>query len=336
MLKIHEEDYAYAASRIRALEAKLLDGSKINRMLDAPTAQEALKVISEAEYGYSGSNLESVSSFEVLLSEEMEKCYSLLTELSPQPEVINVFKRRYDYFNIKVLIKAEFLGQEAPSILVGTGIIDGESLKRMIRERDYRDLEPIMVEAIKDTYDTFSKTHDPQTVDLIMDKASYAQFAADMKNIDSQFLKDLAEMMIDITNIKMFFRTKVLGKAWNFINKLILDGGSISGKEFFENSDKSLDSFVENVRFSRYGDAVRKSWELYKAKGDPAGLERLLDDYQMAYVRNAKKVVMGVEPLIAYLFAKEAEIRNVRIIMTGKINNLPVDLIRERLRQVYV
>lgn len=336
MLKIHEEDYAYAASRIRAIETKLLDGSKIDRMLDAPTAQEALKVISEAEYGYSGGNAEGVSSFEILLSEEMDKCYSLLTELSPQPEVINAFKRRHDYFNIKVLIKAEFLGQEEPPILVDTGTVDRESLKRMIRERDYRDLEPMMVEAIKDTYDTFSKTHDPQTVDLIMDKASYAQFVADMKNIDSPFLNNIAEMTIDITNIKMFFRTKVLGKAWNFIGKLILEGGTVSDKIFFENSDKPIDNFVENIRFTRYGDAVQKGWELYKAKGDLSGLERLLDDYQMAYVRNAKKVVIGIEPLIAYLFAKEAEIRNVRIIMTGKINNLPVDLIRERLRQVYV
>jgi V/A-type H+-transporting ATPase subunit C len=45
---------------------------------------------------------------------------------------------------------------------------------------------------------------------------------------------------------------------------------------------------------------------------------------------------MGVEPFIAYLFAKETEIRNVRIIMTGKINRLNDDLIRERLRLGYV
>ncbi len=336
MLRINEDDYAYAASRIRAIETKLLDGSRIDRMLDAPTAQEAFKVMSEAEYGYSGGNAEGVSSFEELLSEEMDKCYSLLTGLSPQPEVIQAFKRRHDYFNTKVLLKAEFLGQEAPSILVGTGTIGIEALKRIIRERDYGQLEPLMADAIKDTYDVFSRNQDPQTVDLILDKASYARFAADMRNIDSQFLNNLAEIVIDITNIKMFFRARALGKAWDFIKKLILEGGAISEKVYFDNSDKSMDSFVEDVRFSRYGDVAQKGWELYKAKGNLSGLERLLDDYQMAYVRNAKQVVMGVEPLVAYLFAKEAEIKNVRIIMTGKINKLPVDLIRERLRQAYV
>ena len=56
----------------------------------------------------------------------------------------------------------------------------------------------------------------------------------------------------------------------------------------------------------------------------------------MSYIRNARLVTIGVEPLIAWLFAKETEIRNVRMIMTGKINNLPMDMIRERLRETYV
>jgi len=41
---------------------------------------------------------------------------------------------------------------------------------------------------------------------------------------------------------------------------------------------------------------------------------------------------MGVEPVIAWLFYKEAEIRNVRLILTGKINGIPSNIIGERLR----
>jgi len=67
-----------------------------------------------------------------------------------------------------------------------------------------------------------------------------------------------------------------------------------------------------------------------------SGLEKALDDLLMSYIRSARLVTIGVEPLIAWLFAKETEIRNVRMIMTGKINNLPMDMIRERLRETYV
>lgn len=336
MLKINEGDYAYAAARIRAVEIKLLDSSRFDRMLDASNAEDAYKVLAEAEYGFAGSNTGSIFSFEALLDEEMKKCYSLLLEIAPQIEIIKAFQRRHDYFNIKVLLKAEFSGQEVPSILMDTGTFEREKIKRIIRERDYGELTHIMRQAIEETHDVFSRTQDSQAIDLLLDKVSYYQFVSDLREIESPFLCRLAEIMVDITNIKMYIRARSLNKAWDFLKKLLLDSGTISEKLYFENSDKSIDAFIDDIRFSRYGDDVYNGWELFKTRKNISGLERLLDDYMMRFIREAKMVVMGVEPLVAYLFAKEAEIRNVRIIMTGKINRLPVDLIRERLRLSYV
>jgi V/A-type H+-transporting ATPase subunit C len=336
MLKINEGDYAYAASYIRAVENKLLDSSRFERMLEATSADEAFKVLIEAEYGYSGANTENVYSFETVLAEEMNKCYSLLSEITPQIELVNAFRRRHDYFNAKVLLKAEFLGQDAPPILVDSGTVEKEAMSRIIRERDYSQLSPIMTEAIEQIYDIFSRTQDPQTVDLILDKASYRQLADDLKEIDSPFLHELADSMVDVTNIKMYIRARTINKAWDFIKKLLIEGGTIEEKIYFDNSDKSVDAFISDLYRSKYADVVQKGLELIGTKKNISELERLLDDYIMDFVRRAKMVVMGVEPLVAYLFAKEAEIRNARIIMTGKINGLPADLIRERLRSVYV
>ena len=51
MVKINQDNYAYAAGRIRAREIKLLDKSRFDRMLEAQSAEEAYKVLAEAEYG---------------------------------------------------------------------------------------------------------------------------------------------------------------------------------------------------------------------------------------------------------------------------------------------
>ena len=56
------------------------------------------------------------------------------------------------------------------------------------------------------------------------------------------------------------------------------------------------------------------------------------------------KVNFGIEkynsfsagPILAYFLARENEIKTVRIILTGKLNNLSDDYIRERLRKMYV
>lgn len=336
MLRINEGDYAYASARIRAREPKLLGISQFDRMIEAPAADEAYKVLTESEYGVEGDNTTGVFAFEELLTDEMKKCYLLLTEIAPQTELVEAFQRRHDYFNIKVLLKAEFSGQQIPAILMETGTINSEAMSRMIRERDHSELTALMQEVIEQTRDVFSRTQDPQTVDLLLDRASHRQFISDLKQINSLYLHAIAGIVTDITNIKMFIRARSLKKSWDFIKKLLMEGGTIPEKVYLESCEKSTDDFVEEIHTSAYGEVVRKGWELYKTRKSISALEKQLDDYLMRFVREAKKVTMGVEPLIAYLFAKEAEIRNVRIIMTGKINKLPVELIRERLRESYV
>lgn len=336
MLRIREDDYAYASARIRVRETKLLGKSHFDRMLDASTAEEAYKVLTEAEYGIPGKNTAGVFAYEELLADEMMKCYMLLLEIAPQPDLVKAFQRRHDFFNIKVVLKAEFSQKEMPAILMDTGTIDREAVVSMIRERDYSEFTPIMQEAIEQTRELFSKTHDPQIVDIILDKASYHQLVIDLNEIKSPFLHRLAELITDTTNIKMFIRARFLNKSWDFIQKILLKHGTIREKVYFGSSGKSIDDFVEQLHNSEYADVVEKGWEMSKSTKTSLELEKLLDDYIMEYIQGAKMVTMGVEPLIAYLFAKEAEIKNVRIIMTAKINKLSVDLIRERLRECYV
>ena len=336
MLRINEDDYSYASAFIRAIEVKLLDTGRFDRMLDASTAEEAFKVLAEAEYGNGSGNTGNVFEYEELLADEMMKCYSMLFEIAPQTGIIEAFQRRHDYFNVKVLLKSELSGKEAPSILVSTGTFEKDEIKRIIREREYGEFTPIMQQAIEETYDLFARTQDPQVIDLLLDKASYHQLVTDLRAIDSSFLHEFAEITVDIINIKMFIRARSLNKSWDFIKKLLLEDGTISEEVYIENSDKVIDAFIGALHKSRYGETVYMGWELFKTKKNISGLEKLLDDYMMKFVQGSKMVLMGIEPLIAYLFAKEAEIRNVRIIMTGKINKLPADLIRERLRFSYV
>ena len=61
-----------------------------------------------------------------------------------------------------------------------------------------------------------------------------------------------------------------------------------------------------------------------------------MDDFLLSFVKASRWNPLGIEPIIGYLLAKENEIRLIRIIMVGKINNLPAETIRERLRDVYV
>ena len=105
MKRLKENDYLYSSARIRALERTLLTRDRIERMLDSKTASEAAKVLSECGY----EDIPSITreSLETMLSKERSRVYSLLRSFVPHREIIDFFRVKYDYHNLKAIVKAE-------------------------------------------------------------------------------------------------------------------------------------------------------------------------------------------------------------------------------------
>ena len=64
--------------------------------------------------------------------------------------------------------------------------------------------------------------------------------------------------------------------------------------------------------------------------------ERAVDNALTGYLRSARTVTFGPAPLIAYLTAREDELKSVRTILTGRLYGVDPAIIRERLRDAYV
>ena len=54
------------------------------------------------------------------------------------------------------------------------------------------------------------------------------------------------------------------------------------------------------------------------------------------HLKRAKYVAFGIEPIIGYLAAREAELTAVRIVMSARSAGLDSERIMERLRDSYV
>ena len=77
-------------------------------------------------------------------------------------------------------------------------------------------------------------------------------------------------------------------------------------------------------------------WDHLNSRGSFAVFERLGRDLILEYLRKAKLIAFGVEPLIAYIHGKENELRNIRTIMVGKLNQVESNVIKESLPRVYL
>ena len=68
----------------------------------------------------------------------------------------------------------------------------------------------------------------------------------------------------------------------------------------------------------------------------PSAFERWCDNKIIQTIKPQKYNPFSVEPLVAYVLAKENEIKTVRIILTARLNGLEEEQIRERIREMYV
>ena len=331
-----DAQYAYAVARIRAIEKNMIDKIKMDRMIEAKTAEEVLKLVVESGYGDSSSDLASAPNYEKLLKNEQKKLFSVLSKIVEDFEIFNLVTHSSDFHNVKVLLKADFLGKEDDDILLETGTIPISKLKIMTKERDFRDMSSYMRNAVEESIDVYNRTSDPQKIDLLVDKANYLQMLQTLSDLDSEFLEEIVEAKIDLLNIKTFLRIKKQGKSWDFLKKILLPGGHIDTDVFVSNIDSSYESIIELFRYTNYSLVCEKGIESYRSTDSLAIFEKLADDYVLSLAKKAKVMAFGIEPLICHFIGKENEIKNIRIIMVGKINNVPNETIRERLREAYV
>lgn len=329
-------NFAQAVTRIKALETKLLDGTKLNRMIESSTADEAIKVLSETEYSQFIGNVKRAEDYEYLLSEELKRVYSLIDEISPEKRLVDLLAIKYDYHNLKTLIKGKALKRDLSDLLVPVGNADIKILKDAVMNENYYDLSSIMREALENTIGDFEKTKDPQRIDIILDKYMYKEMHEIANELGDSYTIEYVKKNIDLTNILTFLRLKKQKKDREFLKTVILRHGSIDVDIYENYYNDSVDNFVNRISHTDYYDILSAGLEEYNKSGKLSTIEMLRDNFIMNYIKNAKYISFGIEPLIAYVYAKENEIKAIRIIMVGKLNNIEPEVIKGRLRDIYV
>lgn len=331
-----EMQFSQVIPRLRVYETRLLDKSKIDRMIDSNSAQEALKVLQETEYANVMTNVKRAEDYEIILSEELKRLFAVMYDISPEKSLVDLMSIKYDYHNIKVILKGMFLKEDLSYLLVDIGTINASKLKSLIENNEIRDLSPIMREAIEQTIKDFESNKDPQMIDIILDKYMFKAIIEIKDLIKDGFVNKYVESVIDSTNLKTLLRIKKQNKGREFFTSVIIEGGSLDKDRLLSMLNDSVENIATKLSFTNYAEFIKNGIEYYIKTGSVSLLEKLVDNYIMDMMKDAKIIPFGVEPILAYIYAKETEIKIIRIIMVGKLNNISAEVVRERLRDIYV
>ena len=197
----------------------------------------------------------------------------------------------------------------------------------MINE-EYDKLENNMKEAIEQAIELYEKSKMPFVIDSILDKACFGKMKELAKKIKNEYISKYIEKLIDITNIKTFFRVRKIYKKSSIFEISYIEGGKINLKTFIENLNEDDQNL--KYKFMGFSDTIEQALYNYEK------LDKFCDNYIMSYMKEAKLKALTIEPVVAYIYAKQTEFKNIRIIFTGKLNNISNEKIKERLRESYV
>jgi len=156
------------------------------------------------------------------------------------------------------------------------------------------------------------------------------------KNIGYPFIRDYVRHRIDLGNLKMLVRMKYLDFPEEKYAKAVLKGGFLEERLFLESYNTSFAEIADRLYPTPYQDVWNKATEALLARETFIELERGFEDFLMRYLRKARQIVFGPEPVFAYALARKREINLTRILGVGKLNGLPPAIIKKRISETYV
>ena len=326
MVKLSEKIYPYAVSKIRVKEMNLLTKHDLYSMADEDI-DRIKSILIDKDYNFE--IIDKIVDFEDVLKFESIKLYKLVKELLPDTNFADLFLCKNDYHNVKLILKAKISKKEYKNNLLDAGIIDLSKLEEYMAKENYNNFSKYMQSGIKEIIKYPEIEKNPYIIDCILDAKCFEEMKEISLKTECDFIKQYINKMINLININTFFRIyRTFNKDKKIFNVSYIDGGNISKNVFIESLGQDIQS-------------SKLKYEINKQIFDEAlynyeNFDKYCDNYVMDYMKEAKLKALTVEPIVAYIYAKETEIKNLRIILTGKINNINSNLIKERLRESYV
>ena len=320
-----DTDYLFLASRVRALERKLLTAPRIEQLLTAGDVAACSQLLSELGY----EPIHDEASLQASLKQQREAVFSDIARFMPEPELLDVFRLKYDYHNIKTLLKDRSGGR----LLMDAGCISAADMERQYAESgNWQFLPKEMADAAREAADVLAETGNPQRSDFILDRAYFAQLRSLAQESRCAYLQEYIRAMIDAANLRSLVRTERLHADPGFLRQVLFDGGSVSVDTIVAHAGNGPAALYRATPFR----AAAEAGEEAVKGGSLTAFERACDNAVLLSVGKARSIPFGVEVVLGYLAAKESEWTAVRIIMSGRMAGMTADAIRERLRDQYV
>jgi len=330
------ERYGYTVARLRAMENRLLEDSVLQRLIDSEDLDSAMKVLGETPYSSWLMDLKSNSEFDKAIEAELDYVYSELSKFVPDQQLVELFRLPYDFHNVKVLLKSQILlkqgGERRFELLTNLGSIDTDDLILAIESEDYRFLPYGLHAELPKAILSWEQNHDLLEIEKSLDNLLYSQLRIISGKTGVHAVKDWLKGKIDAENIRNIFRLKRMDLDVSEISSFLHDGGWVSKERLVGMIGEPVESWSKVLSFADVGNVVYKVQDITDMSTLVVQAEKVLDEYTGTLLSKAKYDAFSPESVLYFLWQKEMETKNLRIILVSVSNNTDKDSVRGLLR----
>jgi vacuolar-type H+-ATPase subunit C/Vma6 len=348
--------YEYGNTRVRAMRSRLLGQDDYTEMMAVGSLDRVLAVLAETEYR---PDVESAlvrtqglrrldESTRTNLARTLRAVASFYAE-EPRRHV-DLLLARWDLRNLRALLRlpdATRISPDLTGLLVPAGRLDDAALNELATQPDLRALLDLLVVwgvpspetaiALATARARYEAEADPRIIQLALDRS----FADQMNQVLGEEDTGPASILrseVDMRNLETALRLRSARldhePGWSDVSVDYVEGGIVPTDVWAQvtliDSAEAIAALLTSRRLPAGWDRVVRAWANHN------DLIRLREEAQRATTNAAVSRfvtgdVLGFDVPLAFVFAKEAEVRNIRLIGRGIAHGIPIDEVEAHL-----
>ncbi len=347
-----KKDYGYANARLRGMRARLLRADALERLISTTDLHQLIQELMQTEYGpdleealIKGRGAAEVSeALRLNLVRTYRKAFGFIN--LEARDICTILLGRWDIFNLKTIVRGKHVhlsNEEIGEGLMPVGALSAADLEALLAQPDIRGVVDTSVTwelpqapAMREGFHEYQRSGELAEMELSLDRyfASWATKRLSKRGSNYAMARRIFGMQVDITNLVTVFRAARESIDPGQAEQYFLQGGIDVGLELYQTviGLGDIDEVLDGLKNTRYGKILEDAAVHYLETNSIASFERALEDY---YTRKVI-AVGGTDPLgvgiaIAYLWSKQNEVTNVRIITKSKAVGIPVERTRREL-----
>lgn len=336
------KDFLFVNGQVKALESRLLNDSRLERMVGAATAEEAFRVMVELAYAEYFDESTKPQDFGNVIEQGLLETKKLIQNGGNFHSGYDLFFSQFDLNNLKqalhhrlvdhkgALTEEDFTEDNGFATL---GNLSLEDLNNTVfNNRAPENVSAVFVEAVAKAEKILEMQKHFRFVEYALDKAYSEHVLCVAKKSKDSFLKKFAQRMIDTTNFRALARSILLHKE-SLPKEAFAEGGILDLEDLeritsIEDVAKHVSATdfypLAQILLSEQSDAEKvQAFE----QGFDQQMQQFLDDA-------ASDDMSSIAVSMNYFERRLRDARRLRFIMYSKFHGLDADFIFNALKTI--